>query len=127
MKINMTSLGDTLLPAGIYQMEILECEESVSKAGHPKVVIEFLEPNSRVIVPLHATLQPGKCFTIVNVLRALGANLEPDKEGNVEIDPSDLVGCSLLVELATETYEGRTRLTPRRFMPLSAIDELEQQ
>jgi hypothetical protein len=118
MRINVTELGGEPLPMGVYDLEIVDCKETVSKAGNPMVALEFLEPESGEKLRLFATLQPGKCFTIIDILKAVGADLTPDENGEIELDEDALVGCHVRAEVTHETYEGRTRAVPRKFSPV---------
>ena len=65
-----------LLPEGIRQMTISECEESESKAGNQMFIIGFKDDETGYITDVYAVAEKGKRWFLKQVLAAGGANCE---------------------------------------------------
>ena len=129
IKINLAGVkvGFEPLPPGYYLATISKAEEGVSKAGNPKVVIDWqiVEPEDFVGRKAwsHMTLLEGKTYAFMELLLALGYD-EEELNGEVVIEVSDLIGGTCTLVMRETTYNNEPSSEIAKVLPADAYDNV---
>ena len=84
-----------LLPEGWRKFKIVKCEKAVSKAGNEMFVAKVVSAEDAGIgCDVYLVAEKGKRWFLKQILSAVG--IEPDEEGNMAWDLSDVEGHTIL-------------------------------
>lgn len=108
------------VPAGVYDAEIIQSKPGKSKAGYPKITLQWriLEgemENRRIFQDL--TFHPKALFATKAVLVGLGF----DKEFKGEVDPEELIGLNATINVAVEESEQINPSTNEPYPPRNVV------
>ncbi len=94
-------------PAGDYELEVLNAEETVSQKGHDMIELKLrAEPGGAVFFD-HLVFTESSYWKIDAFRAAIGEKIKPDQE--IEIHADDLIGRKGRSRLIVEEYQGRKR------------------
>jgi len=103
-----------LVPAGDYEVEVIDALETVSKSGHEMIELKLrTSPGSLVYDFLVFT--PSAFWKIDAFRIATGETLVPDEDVNLTGD--DLIGRTGRVRLVIEEFNGRKRNKLAAWLP----------
>lgn len=128
MRINLTRARQrTVLPEGDYLFDIDVADQRQSKQGNPKLHLEYVlndedhEEYKGTRVFDDPSLLEQSWFRVVDIFEAALGELEPeDEEGNIDLDETQLVGCSVAVRVTVDdTFDGVPRNKVVRVFPVS--------
>jgi len=125
ISVNMTGVsekGEALQP-GYYQAAVSKCEVKTSKAGNQYISWQFnvLEPvgfEGRKAFFNNSLLQ-NSLWSFKRTLKALGYP-EEELEGEVEFDPSDVLGVECTLVVVEDVYNGETTGRVDQVLPAGA-------
>jgi len=113
ISVNMTGVETrpTPLPPGYYRAAVSQCEQKISKTNNPYVLWTFGVPEPEEFVGRKAffntSLQSHALWSLKRVLLAFGYE-KADLEGQVEFEPSDLIGVECTLSVVEDTWDGET-------------------
>ena len=115
MGINVNMTGVTVrpaaLPPGYYQAAVAKCEQKTSRTGNPYLswIFNILSPEEHVGAKAfyNTSLQQTALWNLKRTLIALGFK-EEDLAGNIEFEPTDLIGWECTLVVVEDVYEGET-------------------
>ena len=94
-------------PAGDYEIEVLNAEESVSKAGNDQIELKLKALPDGAVFFDHLVFTESSFWKIDAFRAAIGEKVMPDQD--VEIHADDLIGRKGRARLTIEEYNGRKR------------------
>lgn len=102
MKIDFSDVVETPkkeYKAGVYTVQVVKVEEGTSRGGTPSLMVEFETKGEEMFKVKHWFYITPKAKSILkNFLAAVGICTE-DEKGGVEVNPNDLLGAKLQLEL----------------------------
>ena len=113
IRLNMTgvSVKATPLPPGYYQAVVAQCEQKTSQSGNPTLAWQFAVTEPEEFVGRKAffntSLQQQALWNLKRTLLALGFE-EDDLEGEIDLDPGDLVGIECTLVVIEDEWQGET-------------------
>ena len=131
ISVNLTGVKTTPTPLepGYYQAVVSKCEERTSDAGHPYVawVFNVLEPEDFAGQKgfYNTTLQPQGLWSLKRLLIALGFS-EEDLAGQVDFEPSDMLGMQCTLVVVEDVYKGETTGRVKEVLEAGITDEDEE-
>jgi len=117
ISVNMTgvSIRKEPLPPGYYQAAVSKCEQAISKTGNPKVAWQFRITGPEEFIGRKAyydtSLLHDALWKLQLLLVGLGFSKEEvqgDDEGNLEFEPSDMLGLECTLVVIEDEYKGET-------------------
>jgi len=139
MRINLTDVEDRSfepLPAGRYVLKITDYEMRETGgsgklgAGVPMINWEFTVQSNRQgdekyrgrKVWMNTVIHEKTLFNLKSLLRATGSFKDTDLDGELDFEPSDLVGTELIGVIAQREYNGDTVNDVKRVVALTSDD-----
>jgi hypothetical protein len=129
--VDLTGVSTELepIPPGIYNATVVEVEQKTSKKGNPYLNWKFdVEPNPDTgfdgSTPAWSTtsLLPDALWNLKRTLQALGYT-EDQLEGELALDPFDLVGLECTLVIVADWYEGKEVSRVDEVLPPGAAPE----
>lgn len=117
---NMPEGQFELLDPGIYEVEVFEASETEAQSGRNGLNVQFKiteerANNRRVFrtwwLPMENEMGTEKAGYMMHFLKKFlnTVNPEIDTEGELDLDPSDIIGLPCRVQVAHEEYNGEER------------------
>lgn len=97
--------GGRAVKDGVYQATVDKVEETESNEGNPLLKVEYKLKNGARLYD-NISLLPQALWRFKTLLECVGLEVE---DGEMEIDPDDLIGKELKVEVTNERWEGKDR------------------
>lgn len=97
--------GGRAVADGVYSATIDKVEEEESSEGNPMLKLEYKLKNGARLYD-NVSLLPQALWRFKTLLEVVGVEVE---DGEMEIDPADLVGKELKVEVTNEKWQGKDR------------------
>lgn len=127
ISVNLTGVKTTPtpLPPGYYQAAVASCEQRTSKAGQPFIAWVF-----NVTAPdeyagrkgfFNTSLQQHSLWSLKRLLIALGGT-EEELAGEVEFEPSDMIGNECTLVVVEDEWEGETTGKVKQVLAAGEID-----
>jgi len=134
VKINVERARRKVLPEADYVCNIVVCEQAIAKgSGAPKLHIEYtVDPeyhpefaDIRLISDI--SLQEQSWYRVLELVEAAVGEMEPDEKGDIEFEPSELVGCQVAVQVwVDDSYNGIPRNRVGAVYPVSEYGKQEE-
>lgn len=123
IKVDMTDVkGFEPVPSGVYTIEVINCEETVSGENSKNPGSPLLKWTFSIIDPqqfggrqlfVYTTLLPHALFTLKNLLDALEP--EVDHQTEIEFEITDFIGHTCQAEVEKSQYGGRDTNNIKKF------------
>lgn len=115
MKIDFSDVVETPkkeYKEGVYTVQVVKVEEGTSRSGTQSLMVEFETKGEEMFKVKHWFYLTPKAKSILkNFLYAVGVCAE-DEKGGIEVNPDDLLGARLQVELVKDKDKGYLTLKP---------------
>jgi hypothetical protein len=144
MRVNLTGTTErdfSAIPAGRYIAKVTDFEMRETKdkpdnklpAGTPMINWEFTIESSTTgdtqfanrKVWMNTIIHEKVLFQLKGLLRATGAYTQEQLDGEIDFEPSDVLGATLAVVVTQREYQGEMRNDVRRVRALSEEDTAE--
>jgi hypothetical protein len=107
--------NNTLLPAGVYMLQVVDCTETVSKKGSCMFKLKLTTiPHDRHVYD-YLVFSPNTFWVISDFCRSSGLELPPE-EADIDIYPNHCLLRVCYAELFHELDDGKTRLKVKRYL-----------
>jgi hypothetical protein len=112
---NAPDKGFTPPPEGVYDLEILNCEQKTSQAGNPQLELQTEVASGELEgrkIRLWYSLTPQSAWKLKKLLIATHTPHEilgDEKTGTVSFDSDDLIGAIFTVDCVAGEYQGKAK------------------
>lgn len=100
--LDFSSVENTVLEEGMYELDITNVEEKVSRTGKDMILVTFKHQETGTAIWENYVLQENCLWKLKELLDAVGI----DTEGTVDIDFNDLIGQTVTGKVIQEEYNG---------------------
>jgi len=125
ISVNLTGVETkaTPLPPGYYRGAVSQCEQKISQSGNAYIAWVFTVVSPEEFMGRKAfyntSLQPQALWNLKKMLQALGYS-EDDLSGEIEFEPTDLLGIEATLVVVEDEYKGETTSRVDQVLPMGS-------